>query len=236
MTEAGFSLRPARSVRAIQDITDQIREELRAGRLRPGQRLPAERELAKVLGVGRNTVREAMSMLEVSGLIERRPGTTGGAFIRASTGSAVADRISDGMMLGRYSTENIIEARLALETFIARQACKRGTDEEFDALSANIERTAAIPTSSWEEKLASYGEFLQIFVGAARNPLLSELAKPLVESTAALVRRIGPPKRDNVLDIRRKLVAALKERDPDKASELVAQAMVCIRKSWASRS
>jgi len=50
------------------------------------------------------------------------------------------------------------------------------------------------------------------------------------------VRRIGPPKKDKVLDIRRKLVAALKERDPDKASDLVAQAMVCIRKSWASRS
>ncbi|QPF88621.1 FadR/GntR family transcriptional regulator [Bradyrhizobium commune] len=102
-SDANMSLRPARSIRAIEDIADQIREQLRSGHLRPGQRLPPERELAKQLGVGRNTVREAMTMLEVAGLVERRLGSAGGAFITNSNSKAVAERISDGMMLGRIS-------------------------------------------------------------------------------------------------------------------------------------
>lgn len=235
MSDASLNLRPARSIRAIEDIADQIREQLRSGHLRPGQRLPPERELAKQLGVGRNTVREAMTMLEVAGLVERRLGSAGGAFITNSNSRAVAERISDGMMLGRISLNDLVEARLALETFIARKACKSGTPEEFDALEANIERTALIPLTSWEERLAAYAEFLAIFIGAAHNPLLGDLARPLIESTRALVSRIGPPKKDEFLTFRRKLVAALRARDPEKASKVVAKTMEYIQDSWSSR-
>ena len=236
MSDANLSLRPARPIRAIQDIADQIREQLRSGHLHPGQRLPPERELAKQLGVGRNTVREAMTMLEAAGLVERRLGSSGGAFITDSNSKAVAERISDGLMLGRISLTDLVEARLALETFIARKACKSGTSKEFDALEANIERTARIPLTSWEERLAAYAEFLAIFIGAAHNPLLGDLAKPLIESTRALVSRIGPPSKDEFLTFRRKLVAALRARDPDKASRIVAKTMDYILDSWSSRA
>ena len=96
MSEQPVAFRPARTVRAIEDIAEQIRNELRSGRLTPGQRLPPERELAKQLCVSRNTVREAMSMLEVAGLLERRIGSTGGAFIAASNSSVVARGIPTG--------------------------------------------------------------------------------------------------------------------------------------------
>jgi DNA-binding FadR family transcriptional regulator len=236
MPDANLNLRPARSIRAIQDIADQIREQLRSGQLHPGHRLPPEREMAKQLGVGRNTVREAMTMLEVAGLVERRLGSSGGAFITSSNTSAVAERISDGMMLGRISLTDLVEARLALETFIARKACKSGTSEEFAALEANIERTARIPLSAWGERLTAYAEFLDIFIGAAHNPLLVELAKPLIESTRALVSRIGPPAKDEFLTFRRKLVTALRNRDPEKASKVVGKTMEYIENSWSSRA
>jgi DNA-binding GntR family transcriptional regulator len=123
-----------------------------------------------------------------------------------------------------------------LESFIARRACERGEAAEFDALEANIEQTSAIPLQLWETRLRSYEQFLHLFVGAAHNPLLSELARPLIECTRDLSRRIGPPKKDGVLPIRRSLVAALRKRAPDEASDAVARAMDYIRESWLARA
>jgi len=139
-------------------------------------------------------------------------------------------------MLGRFTLAQLVESRLAIESFIARRACEVGEMEEFDALELNIETTAKIPLTNWDARLASYGEFLNVFIGAAHNPLLTELAKPLIESTAQLVRRLGPRPKDEFLKFRRQLVAALKERDPDRASAVVVQTMKYIYKSLSSRA
>ena len=222
-------------MRAIQDIVDQIRDELKAGRLRPGQRLPPERELAKQLGVGRNTVREAMSMLEVSGLIKRRTGSAGGAFITSSNAAAVSDRIADGIMLGDFSIEQLIEARLALETFIARLACERGSDADFDALDALIDKTEKIPLHDWDARLIAYRAIFDAFTGCAHNPLLHQLISPLLENTRELVRRLGPPKNDGFLDYRRELVAAFRAKNRERAAEIVAETIEYVSRAWTSR-
>ena len=75
-----FSKVPAR--RTFEDVIAQIRAKIASGELREGDRLPPERELSSVLGVSRNTVREALRALEHSGVIEQKPGVAGGAFIR----------------------------------------------------------------------------------------------------------------------------------------------------------
>ena len=72
------AFRRVQVARAFEDIARQIREELLQGRLRPGDRLPAERELAVQFGVSRNTLREALRSLEIAGLITLRKGAAGG--------------------------------------------------------------------------------------------------------------------------------------------------------------
>jgi GntR family transcriptional repressor for pyruvate dehydrogenase complex len=235
VSDRALNLRPARAVRAIQDIADQIRDELKAGRLRPGQRLPPERELAKQLGVGRNTVREAMSMLEVSGLIDRKTGSAGGAFITASTAAAVSDRIADGIMLGDFTIDQLIEARLALETFIARLACERGSDADFDALETLIDQTERIPLQDWDARLIAYRAIFDAFTSCAHNPLLHQLINPLLENTRELVRRLGPPKNDQFLKHRRKLVAAFRARNREQAAEIIVETIDYVSRVWTSR-
>ena len=66
--------------RAFEEIAAQIRGELAAGRLKSGERLPAERDLAVRFGVSRNTLREALRSLENAGLLQFRKGATGGAW------------------------------------------------------------------------------------------------------------------------------------------------------------
>ena len=67
---------------AAEDVRQQLLEQINHGRLRPGERLGAERELARELGVSRSTVRHALAALEAAGVVRRVPGRGGGTFVR----------------------------------------------------------------------------------------------------------------------------------------------------------
>ena len=69
-----------RRVRTFDDVLDQLREAILSGRIRPGERLPGERQLCEEFGVGRPTLREALRSLEAVGMIEVRPGKGGGSY------------------------------------------------------------------------------------------------------------------------------------------------------------
>ena len=77
-----------RNLRAFEEIADQIRKEISDRRLRAGDRLPPERELAEQFGVSRNTLREALRSLENAGLLRLQKGATGGASPPARASSA----------------------------------------------------------------------------------------------------------------------------------------------------
>ena len=73
---------PYKPPRAFQEIADQIKKAILDRKLKPGERLPSERELAEQFQVGRLTIREALRSLETSGIITIRKGSGGGAFVR----------------------------------------------------------------------------------------------------------------------------------------------------------
>jgi len=84
--------------RMSEAIVDQIKTLIRTNRLRPGDRLPSERELCERMGVSRVTVREALRILEAGGLVEIRVGARGGAFVTTPSserlGAGLADLIN----------------------------------------------------------------------------------------------------------------------------------------------
>src|SRR5215468_2046364 len=87
--KASSEFSPVQTTRVFEEIASQVRSQLATGRLRPGDRLPSERDLAQQLGVGRNSVREALRALEVSGILRLHKGGAGGAFIAQPTGEVV---------------------------------------------------------------------------------------------------------------------------------------------------
>lgn len=88
--------------RAVDEISAQVRSMVADGRLKPGDRLPSERELAPRLQVSRNTLREALRTLEHAGLIEMRKGASGGAFVRTGSGGVIITGLSDLYHLGGH--------------------------------------------------------------------------------------------------------------------------------------
>jgi DNA-binding FadR family transcriptional regulator len=125
---------PVAIARASSAIAEQIRTAIVTGRLKAGDRLSPERELAEQFGVSRVTVRDALRSLEALGLIEVKVGARGGAFVTAPTGSKVAQTMSDMMLMSATTPEDIVEARLIVELGTVTLACARATDDELAGL------------------------------------------------------------------------------------------------------
>src|SRR3954447_11912434 len=128
------------SNRMSEAIVDQIKTLIRTNRLRPGDRLPSERELCERMGVSRVTVREALRVLEAGGLVEIRVGAHGGAFVTTPTSDRVGASITDLLTLSSVSAADVTEVRLVLEVGIIPLLCANADEEDFAALQAICDR------------------------------------------------------------------------------------------------
>src|SRR6516225_10129934 len=101
----GVAFQRVRTRRSFEAVCDQIRQQLAKGELRPGNRLPSEKELAEQFDIGRSGVREALRSLEAAGLVEARTGINGGFYISNgnATASGLAQTVQDMVSLGQVS-------------------------------------------------------------------------------------------------------------------------------------
>lgn len=136
MSGQGDLFSPVSVTRVSQVIVEQVRLLLRQGRLRPGDRLPSERELCERFGVSRVTVREALRVLEANGLIEIRVGARGGAFVTSPTSQQVGEGLADLLSLSPLTAAEVTEARLVFEIGIIPLIVERATEDDLAELRA----------------------------------------------------------------------------------------------------
>lgn len=134
---------PVTSARISATIVDQIRALIHQGQLSPGDRLPSERELCTSFGVSRVTIRDALRVLESSGLIEIRVGAHGGAYVTAPTTSNISAGLTDMLAMSALSGAEITEARIIFELGIIELVCERAAEEDFAALDDICKRSQA---------------------------------------------------------------------------------------------
>src|ERR1700742_2886057 len=108
-TQAPDMFSPVSVDRVSQVIVDQVKALIRDGRLQPGDRLPSERELCQRFGVSRVTVREALRVLEATGLIDIRVGAHGGAFVTTPTSQQVGAGLADLLNLSPLTALQVTE-------------------------------------------------------------------------------------------------------------------------------
>ena len=209
--------------RAFESVADQIRTQLMTGALRPGDRLPSERELAEQFSLSRNTVREGLRALEVTGLLELRKGASGGAFVRQGQGDIVISGFTDLFWLGTIESQHLTEGRLIVGVAVTRLACRRATDADFELLKENVAAAEeAIARGNYTERVRLNLEFHRILARAAQNPVLTVLTDALIEIQAQLLKTFVPAPEAEVMASRwrllkqlllRKEVAAAKEME-----------------------
>jgi GntR family transcriptional regulator, transcriptional repressor for pyruvate dehydrogenase complex len=125
---------PAKQNRIFQDVVDQIQETILSGRLKPGDTLPAERELKEMLRVSRGTLREALRVLEHKGLISIKLGVGGGAVVQDLTFDQVGESLAMLIRFKKVSLNHLAEFRKGVEGDIAALAAQRATPEDLEHL------------------------------------------------------------------------------------------------------
>jgi GntR family transcriptional regulator, transcriptional repressor for pyruvate dehydrogenase complex len=127
--------------RLHEEIAESIQEIIIENRLRPGTRLPSERELAEQLGVSRVTVSQASQVLEQRGLIQRKVG--GGTYVTDRAGSAFAESMQRLFVVENCTFDDLIQLRLMLEPETAALAASSATSEELLVLRDHVDRMEA---------------------------------------------------------------------------------------------
>jgi DNA-binding FadR family transcriptional regulator len=123
-----------RGVAGYQAVVDHLRREFTLGRIRPGERLPAERQLAERLGVARETLRQAYRVLEGAGQLEIRRGSHGGAVVLETLGDKTL--LLSEMRAHARDIAELIEFRTVVEAAAAELAALRRTPAQLDELDA----------------------------------------------------------------------------------------------------
>ncbi len=215
---------PIRTKRVFEEICEQVRREMAAGLLRPGDKLPAERDLAAQLGVSRTAVREALRTLEIAGVVGMQKGAMGGAFILKGDPDLVTRSIRDMFYLGRISLDDLTEARVQVMQIAMELASERMRPTTIAALEHNVERLAALPASGdAAHRIAISAEFYRLISQATDNTVLQVIIQALTEIVLQQVERSGMSVFPNLVAHRRRLVDRLANHRADEAKREITE-------------
>lgn len=216
---------PVHNGRISAEIVEQIKSAVRAGRLAPGDQLPSERELTRQLGVSRVSVRDALRMLEATGLVEVRVGARGGAFVTAPAPELVGEGLADMLMLADVPPADVTEARMVFELGMLRLACERADEDDLAALEEVCDRAeAALEAGAYDPSLSA--EFHTRIARCTHNQALALLAESLqgpLRSSLRQARRVDPATgRRGALE-HRALVGAIRAADVEEARAIMSE-------------
>lgn len=195
----------------------QMRAFIAQGDYAPGDRLPPERELCQVLGVGRAQLRKAFAVLEAEGGIWRHVGR--GTFIGDGTGTGGADSV--GAIAKRTTPREVMHARLVLEPQLAREAALHATLADLDELR-HVDRKSR-SAASWREYEAADNSLHRAIAVASQCAPLIALFDQLNALRRTVVwgrlrnRRDRPASDHHSFAEHARIIAAIAERDGDAA-------------------
>jgi len=168
--------RPAVSARALDSVVAQVEAAVIAGDLAPGDRLPAERELQSLLGISRNTLREALRALEQKGLLEIRTGHKGGAFVKALGADPMADHLAMFVRSRQVTLAHMAEFRQDIEGLLAERAAAQADADQAARLRAMVAEAGSLCEAgieAWDAFMAVDRRIHLLVAEAAGNPLHS---------------------------------------------------------------
>jgi GntR family transcriptional repressor for pyruvate dehydrogenase complex len=134
----------AKQYRTHEDLVTQIQSQILDGKLRPGDKLPSERQLGEAFGVSRGTLREALRVLEKKGLIWVKVGFGGGAFVRAADDAIMSEDLGILLRLQKITLEELLEFRESLEGTVAVKAAKNAKREDVAHLQSILDSMRAM--------------------------------------------------------------------------------------------
>jgi GntR family transcriptional repressor for pyruvate dehydrogenase complex len=161
---------PVAPVHAYERIVAQIEEAVYSGRLKPGERLPGERELMTQFGVGRSTVREALRVLQAAELIRSRPGDPRGPEVLAASPGALQRSMNRLARAEHVGLAELLQFRMVLDGSSHLLAAQLRTDADLSTLDEALAAMAA--ADGYAEFSRADVAFHDAIARTSRNPLL----------------------------------------------------------------
>lgn len=219
-------LRPVRRASLYEGVLDRIREYIQAEGLRKGDKLPSERDLAEQVGASRPTVKQALVVLEVQGLVETRHG--GGSFLLRD--DAAVESLPT-LLARKDRLPHVMDARMALESKLAELAAERRSEADLAAMEQAL---ADMASAVGQDGDANPGDknFHGAVAAAARNPILvrflHEIDIEVSESRAESLRQRGRPAQS--LRQHRRILDAIRAGNPRDARAAMERHLASVRK------
>ncbi len=211
-----------KSNKVCQHIADQIRDAIFDGRLKPGDKLPSERELVEKFKVSKATLREALRSLEVLGFLEIRKGVSGGAFVTEVDMTKARDSFSNFLLFKNLSLKDLSEVRLLLEPYIAEKATLAITKQDLNRLEKLIgDSEHAIKHDMAFKSRKDEIEFHRIIASITGNPILMfilDFVENLLIDTKAILKP-GKEFSSKVIKAHKRIYNALLEKNIKKVHE-----------------
>lgn len=214
-----------KSTKVYEQIIEQFKNMIAEGTLKKGDKLPSERELVSQLGVSRSGIREALSALQIIGLVESRHGE--GNFIRENFEESLIDPFLLIFMLNGSSKVQILELRRIIEVETAALAAEKITDEEINELSQCLIKLSEADDEVLKGKYDK--EFHYNIAKASKNILVVNMlnaVSSLMDSFISEVRGkilMVEGNREILMKQHDDILNSLKERNPKAASEAMSQ-------------
>jgi len=207
--------------RVFERVVDEIKSAIESDKLKPGDKLPAEIELARELGVSRVTVREALRILELSGLVLIKQGTKGGAFIQKADGpQRLKECLTDHLKLGNITIDQLAEARFWIESIIIDMVGQKARKKDFQLLRESIRRAEeAFRHGEEEKKTDENWNFHDILMKISGNYILIDTLRSINELMRYMMLKIKTDTKisENAFKAHKEIVDLLESGDLEKA-------------------
>jgi GntR family transcriptional regulator, transcriptional repressor for pyruvate dehydrogenase complex len=222
-------LEPIKNTRIYEEIVRQVRALISDGRLKSGDRLPPERDLAEQFRVSRTSVREALRALESRGLIEIQAGE--GAFVRDISVDALVEPLALVILPHREAVGELFEARRLLEPAIAALAARRATPEELGEMERVLDeqaREVALGRTGVAQDSAFHASLANSAHNRAISRIVNALMDLLTQSREESLQTPGRPERSH--QDHRRILEALRRRDEVAAHRAVVDHLIAVER------
>ena len=214
-----MSFQPIKTKKIYEEIVEQLKELITSGELKPGDKLPSEREMAESLGVSRASVREALTTLEAIGILDIRSGE--GTYVKKTSSSQTFEPLALVLAVERNPGAQLMEVRRVLESESAALAAIRATPEDLEKIEESLEKmksAAAIPLAV-EFDL----KFHFAIAEATKNTILLRMMNTVADLMHHTFRNdrealyANPQHKKQIIRQHEAIFQAIKEHKPDEA-------------------
>ena len=210
-----------------QLVLENIQNSIRDGEFKPGEFLPSERELAEKYGVGKSSIREAIKMLQVLGVVESSQGK--GTYLRESLGTQIFRPLLLDMMLQRSNGEELYEFRMIFDIAALKLAITKATDYEKETIRQKFHEYKTLSEIDLLAADLADQNFHKTILNATRNQFIIKMGNLVMELCRPYSKKGNAVLDKTVMDNHEKIMEIFCSGDTSHIEEVIRNSLLVFR-------